>query len=227
MRSVSLLSLGAAGLCGLLTLGASAQPGVTTLPLVLNTAEVDGRPVVTRRWAREQVANANTLFRPHRVAFEVHARHAMDGSHARLENRVDRHLLGHLLHPQRIDVFFVESLRDVDEPERYRQGVHWRPRGDAYPERAHFVIVSSIAGPTVLAHELGHYFGNGHSDVPGNIMCYERGDVPPFFDETQGARIRFSVRRFLRDAELVRAEDAASGSSASGDQGDVDQAADR
>ena len=112
--------------------------------------------------------------------------------------------------------------RDVDEPERYRQGVHWRPRGEAYPERAHFVIVSSIAGPTVLAHELGHYFGNGHSDVPGNIMCYERGDVPPFFDETQGARIRFSLRRFLRDAELVRAEDADSGQ-----ERDVDQAADR
>ncbi len=130
----------------------------------------------------------------------------MPEAHARLENRRDRHALGRRQHPQRIDVFVVRSLRDVDEPERMRQGVHWRPRGDEFDARAHFVIVSSIAGPTVLAHELGHYFGNGHSDVPGNIMSYERGDVPPFFDDAQRARIRFSLRRFLAREELVPAD---------------------
>lgn len=187
---------------------AFAQPSerdTTVLPLALTVADHEGAPVVDDAWLDEQVANANALFAPHGVSFRVVERHMMDGSHARLEDRGDRHVLGHLLHPQRIDCFFVLSLRDVDDRSRYRQGVHWRPRGEAYPERAHFVIVSSIAGPTVLAHELGHYFGNRHSDVPGNIMSYERGDGPPFFDDDQGRRIRFSLRRFLRREELVTA----------------------
>lgn len=188
---------------------APAQRGapLPALPLVVTVADHEGRPVVGDAWLEEQVANANAIFGPHGVTFEVVARHRMDARHARLETRRDRHALGDLLHPRVIDCFVVLSLRDVDDPSRYRQGVHWRPRGDGYPRGAHFVIVSSIAGPTVLAHELGHYFGNGHSDVPGNIMSYERGDVPPFFDEAQAARIRAYARRFLRRGELVTARD--------------------
>lgn len=199
----------------LVAAAAVAQPrearDVTVLPLSLTVARHEDAPVVDDDWLREQVANANALFRPHGVGFRVVERHAMDASHARLENRRDRHALGHLMNPQRVDCFFVLSLRDVDDPSRYRQGVHWRPRGDDFPRRAHFVIVSSIAGPTVLAHELGHYFRNGHSDTPGNIMSYERGDGPPFFDRQQGRRIRFELRRYLRRGELVPADEIASG----------------
>src|SRR5690606_10281460 len=101
-----------------------------------------------------------------------------------------------------IDWFVVSSLRDVDDPSRYRQGVHWRPRGVGAPDGAHFVITSSIAGPTVLAHELGHYFGNGHTDVPGNITSYERGEGPPFFDGDQVRRIHARLRGFLDAGEL-------------------------
>lgn len=193
-------------------------PAVTVLPLAITVAHtareseaaaIDeravGEPAVDDAWLDAQVASANTIFEPHGVRFSVVERHRMGEAHARMETRRDRHSLGSLMHPQRIDCFVVRSLRDVDEPDRYRQGVHWRPRGDGYAERAHFVIVSAIAGPNVLAHELGHYFGNGHSDVPGNIMSYERGEVPPFFDETQAQRIQFSVRRFLRRGELVLA----------------------
>lgn len=189
--------------CALLLAFAPARAEATSLPVVITVAEDDGAPVVTDEWLATQLENANAIFEPSGLVFQLESKGAMGPEHARLENRRDRHHLGRLLHPQRIDVFIVRSLRDVDEPERFRQGVHWRPRGDEYPPRAHFVIVSSIAGPTVLAHELGHYFGNGHSDVPGNIMSYERGDRPPFFDEEQVARIRFSTRRFVRREELL------------------------
>lgn len=183
---------------------ALAQPAERLVfPLAVTVAQTDEGAVVDEAWITTQVANANTIFAPHGVGFVLEDRYTMGSEHARLENRVDRHVLGHLQHDERIDWFVVASLRDVDDRSRYRQGVHWRPRGDEYPRRAHFVITSQIAGETVLAHELGHFFGNGHSDVPGNIMSYERGDVPPFFDATQGRRIRFEARRFLRRGELV------------------------
>ena len=194
----------------LLVVAAAAQPGgraFPVLPLAVTVATLEGAPAVSDAWIETQVTNANALFSPHGVRFRLVERHTMPERHARLETRRDRHALGGRMHPQRIDWFVVHSLRDVDEPDRMRQGVHWRPRGAEYPARAHFVITSSIAGETVLAHELGHFFGNGHSDVPGNIMSYDRGDVPPFFDATQAARIRFSLRRFLSRGELLPAEE--------------------
>jgi hypothetical protein len=183
----------------------SAPRPFPTLPLWITVAHDDqGRPVVSDAWIESQLAHADELFSPHGVTFRAVGRARMGAEHARLETRRDRHGLGPLIHAQAIDWFVVESLRDVDEPSRYRQGVHWRPLGTA-PEGAHFVITSSIAGEHVLAHELGHYFGNDHSDVPGNIMSYERGDGPPFFDEEQSRRIRASARRFLSRGELVPA----------------------
>lgn len=187
----------------LVAASAAGQSRFPVLPLHVTVAQHEGEPAVDAAWVTRQVANANRLFSQHGVRFELTHRREMPGTHARLENRRDRHALGAFIEPGRIDWFVVHSLRDVDEPDRFRQGVHWRPRGEQYAPRAHFVITSSIAGPTVLAHELGHYFGNGHSDVPGNIMSYERGEGPPFFDSTQVARIRFSLRRFLQRGELL------------------------
>ena len=194
----------------LVAAGASGQPEQTpfpTLPIAVTVADQDGGAVVGDEWLDEQVRSANEIFSPQGVTFRLIERHAMDSSHALLEDRRDRHALGHLGHPGRIDLFVVRSLRDVDDPSRYRQGVHWRPRGEAFDARAHYVIMSSIAGPTVLAHELGHYFGNAHSDTPGNIMSYERGEVPPFFDDGQRARIRAYARRFLRQRQLIAADE--------------------
>lgn len=146
-------------------------------------------------WIDEQVAEANTIFAPHAVRFVAHERVALEEGHSVLEDRRDRHALGAFLDPARIDVFVVRSLRDVDDPSLMRRGVHWRPAGRP---GAHFVVVSQISGPTVLAHELGHYFGNPHSPTPGNIMSYDRGEVPPFFDDAQSRRIARSARRFAR-----------------------------
>jgi hypothetical protein len=93
----------------------------------------------------------------------------------------------------------VESLRDVDEPDRYRMGVCWR-RGDGKP----YVIVSATARPTVLAHELGHFFGNGHSSVPNNVMSYIRTDAEVFFDAKQIAIVRSTALRHQADGWIAR-----------------------
>jgi hypothetical protein len=55
----------------------------------------------------------------------------------------------------------------------------------------------------VLAHELGHYFGNAHSQVRDNVMSYERSGGPVFFDPEQGKRIAARARAYVKSGELV------------------------
>jgi len=174
------------------------------LPVAFAVAEIDGQPVASPEWLAAQVDQANAIFAPSGVSFQTADVHALADAHARLETRRDRHALGAEVRPAVINCFVVVSLRDVDTPDRYRMGVHWRPRG--HPGR-HLVIITGTAGPTVLAHELGHFFGNHrHSETPNNIMSYARdGTVPPFFDDAQVSTIRRSARAFLRRGELVPA----------------------
>jgi hypothetical protein len=196
---------------GLAFLGspAVALADVTTFPISFAVAEVDGAPVVSREWLEQQVSSANEIFRLSSVQFTLERIRPLDAAHARLEDRADRHALGAFVERSAINCFIVASLRDVDDPSLYRRGVHWRARG--HGPNKHFVIVSAVSGPTVLAHELGHFFGNPHSATTGNIMSYDRGEVPPFFDEAQNRRIATFARRFLRTRELV-AVDHSSGS---------------
>lgn len=186
---------------------AQAQPAdphpepFPTLPLAFAVATVDGERVVDDAWLTERREWANRIFEPAGLSFERRSVRDLAPEHARLETRRDRHALGEHMRDEVINVFVVASLRDVDDPSRYRQGVHWRPAG--HPGK-HLVIVSATAGPTVLAHELGHFFGNRrHPETAGNIMSYSRRDGVPFFDDTQIRRIRRFTRRFLRTGELV------------------------
>ncbi len=99
-----------------------------------------------------------------------------------------------------IDCFVVRSLRDVDDPSAMRRGVHWRSQTHA---GAHYVIVSSIAGLNVLAHELGHYLGNpAHSEVAGNLMSYTAGEGLPTLDIKQQTRLARVLRGYLKSGEL-------------------------
>ena len=161
-----------------------------TFPITLHLLSQDARaPVDTR------VAVANQIFAPADVAFTIAATRTLDARHADLVSREDRDALGAYVTPRAIHVFVVRSLMDVDTPPLPRRGVHWRDRGR---RGVRYVIVIADAGESVLAHELGHYFGNPHSDVPGNVMSYTRGEGIPFFDARQIARIRGSARRLAR-----------------------------
>jgi hypothetical protein len=68
-----------------------------------------------------------------------------------------------------------------------------------------FLILSKIAPRSVLAHELGHFFGNGHSDVPDNLMSYSRTGGRVFLDETQIERIQLFSMRFIASGRLADA----------------------
>lgn len=167
-------------------------------------ARDDPRPVRDDLWVNAQLETANRLMAPANVRFVLQGVEVLDAAHSRLETRADRDALGGLVmgharrlpdgaRPKAVDVFIVELLRDVDEPPRLRMGVHWRQRKN---RQNRYVILAASAGSSVLAHELGHYFGNPHTDVVDNVMSYRRSDPAKMaFDEAQLTRIRRAARQ--------------------------------
>lgn len=170
------------------------------LPLQLHVAEQDGKPVADEKFLASQVAHARKVFEQAAVDFVERERMRLPARHAVLSSRADRDALSDHVSPPAIHIMVVASLMDVDEPGRIRRGVHWTARK---PPHKHFVIVSAISGPYVLAHELGHFLGNReHSDVAGNIMSYQLTDALPFFDADQKRRIAAKVEELVRLGEL-------------------------
>jgi len=193
----------ALGLVVLLTLapGSAAQaPPTHRVPVLFHVAPGPTGPVVDATFLKAQLAHANTVFLElgiELVAVEVR-QEPQQG--ARLVSRADRDRLARLLSPRVLNVFVVATLMDVDEPGRERRGVHWRVRRDP---RLHFVVVSAISGPYVLAHELGHYFGNPeHSQTPGNLMSYLHTEAVPMLDSEQRERVWATLQRMLTQREL-------------------------
>jgi len=141
----------------------------------------DGSPVVSPEWARRQIATANRHFGPADVGFEIDSVDPLDDGQQTVHSRTDRDQLGRDRYTRGpIHVFFVEQLDNVDADGEIR-GVHWRDRDD----RSHrWVIVSAISTDSVLAHELGHFFGLGHSEYAISIMNKSRRAEPPFDERT-------------------------------------------
>ncbi len=186
----------------------SAERADTTLALAVHVAAERGQPVVDQTFIQRQLARANAIFAPYGVAFRIQSQRRLEG-HAAMETRGDRDALGAHVRAGAINCFFVKSLRDVDEPEHMRRGVHWRSRTH---EPAHYVIVSSISFDAVLAHELGHFLGNHrHSNTSGNLMSYQHTEVLPFLDAAQVRRMRRTLRRYLKSGELRPADVPESG----------------
>ena len=192
------VALALAAALALWPLTASTQAVTQRFTLVVHADRVE------QGWLDAQLANTQALFEPAGVGFELGElrRSAAGAELGAIEDRAERDALGARVEtsrsgePTRVNVFLTERLVDVDDPPSERMGVHWRRRR---ARNVHYVIVSTQAWPTTLAHELGHYFGNPHSPTPNNIMSYQRdGSVPPFFDTRQLARIRSHARRYAR-----------------------------
>lgn len=170
---------------------------VTVLPLFVHVAQQGGRAVADEAWFDAHLSHANEVFAQYGIRFEVVAREPYVGR-AVMDTRDDRSSLRDGVEQGVINCFVVASLRDVDDPSRMRQGVHWHA-----PNKNHYVILSSAAQSFVLAHELGHFLGNPrHSDTPGNLMSYERRPTLPFLDKPQLRRLHRRLARYLREGEL-------------------------
>jgi hypothetical protein len=169
------------------------------VPVLLHVAREHGVEVASEEFIASQLEHANTLYRPLGIELVIAGRRSF--REARMSSREDRDALGAHLRAGVVNWFVVAQLMDVDEPGRERRGVHWRVR--AAPHRR-FVIVSAIAGPYVLAHELGHFFGNPqHSEVAGNLMCYTQTEQVPFLDDPQQANVARTLRGMRTRGELL------------------------
>jgi len=172
-----------------------------TFALAVTVAEPGNVPVRDDSWIDAQVAEAERLFGPVGVHFRWTIRKIgkPEPSRVEIETREDRDALTDGLEPGCINVFVVRSLRDVDEPPRVRMGVTWTQREN----KRRYVVLSSIAKPSVLAHELGHFFGNGHTKVVNNLMSYERDGGVVFLSDEQKTRIADYASGFARGALVV------------------------
>ena len=172
-------------------------PAPIVLPLVWHVVHDEHGAVVSDAFLAERLARANAIYAPYGVAFVALARDALPAVHAALETRADRDALRRGALGGAIHCFVVRSLRDVDDPTQLRRGVHW------HAPAAHFVILSSIGGLNVLAHELGHFLGNpAHSQVSGNLMSYQPGPGLPVLDPRQLRKMQRAIRAYLARGEL-------------------------
>jgi hypothetical protein len=196
-RALSVLAMLA--MCLFSALARAAEPW--RIPVVFHVAERDGQAVAPASFIAEQLAAANSIYGPLGIELVDSEQTSLPPGHAELITRADRDALAPHVRKGAIHCFVVATLMDVDEPGRERRGVHWRPRQTPSPS---FVIVSKISKPYVLAHELGHFFGNReHSKVPGNLMSYTRTERPPFLDELQVRRVLRTLTAMLKLGTLV------------------------
>ena len=180
-------------------LARAAEP--TRIEVIFHVAQREGGPVAPPAFIAEQLAAANAIYQPLGIELVGREGAALPAAHAELVTRADRDALSGHVRTGAIHCFVVARLMDVDEPGRERRGVHWHPRHD--PRRS-FLIVSKISKPYVLAHELGHLFGNPtHSPVPGNLMSYERTTQPPFLYAAQVRNVRRTLATLLKNGSLV------------------------
>lgn len=173
------------------------------LPLVVHVSRDDDEPVVTRTELERVVAEVNALYRPAGICFALDAvRDLAQGGN--LETVRDRVQLRSYLVPRAVNVFLLAAIRDPDpdastfraaaragrKPSGWLNGGHIEAPGRL---PATYLIIRAAAGATTLAHELGHFLGEGHSGAAGNIMSYDLERRA--FDAAQVRTFRAFARR--------------------------------
>ena len=169
------------------------------------------------------MATANRAFADAGIAFYVAERRELPDSYRTLDNIPERRRLKRRLVPNTINVFLVDSILDPNPSRATQRAAAWQGRTpggklsgahvEAHGRVPDTYILLSLAGQrTSLAHELGHFFGAGHSRAPGNLMSY--GSDRKGFDTTQLRAFRRRARLADRRRELRilgRAGNAAAG----------------
>lgn len=175
------------------------------LHIVTSDGTPQGDPVATPRWLYDHIAHANRLFAVISVGFEVASVDTLPAEVGDVQTRKNRDDLGKAVFSKGVvHVFVVERLADVDVAGEVIRGVHWRFRPDTSKR---WVILSAIGKPTVLAHELGHFFGLPHSTYQVSIMNKRPRDLPwpdRVFAKPEVEIMRRRTSEMLADGSLRR-----------------------
>jgi hypothetical protein len=169
------------------------------LGIRLHVTVGDEGVIGTPAWLATELSEANRHFAALDVAFHVLGIDPLPASGAHIATRRERNELATgRLTGQVIHVFIVGQLDDVDEPGQVIRGVTWHTPKDSRK----YVLVSTVAPPRTLAHELGHVFGLPHSTYAISIMNKADRQDPPveqrtFADEEISA-MQSELGRLLR-----------------------------
>ena len=152
----------------------------------------------SRDWLNAQLRTSEEMYAPLGVHFRMTEWRTLPTSAANIQNRSERDALAPLCVPQAINVLVTSQLRDVDASEEmYRMGVTWIGRGKMY------IILSTAARGSTLAHEIGHYFGLHHTKVKNNLMSYDRDGGPVFLDAEQSKTVTQNARAMALTKQLL------------------------
>ncbi len=179
------------------SLAADDLPKIPLSPLIATGG--DGA-AIDAAFLAEQLATANEIYAPAGMGFDLAPTATVDGKFMSLETRGDRDALADDVVAHEVSIFFVASLRDVDDPKNHRMGVTWRKLTDL---RIRYIIVSAQARPTTMAHELGHFFGLDHTFVKNNLMSYDRDGGKVTLSDPQLVTVRRNAQGALARKDLI------------------------
>jgi len=172
-----------------------------TIPLTVHLAASEEHPAATMRRLERGLAETNAAMKPYGLRVKVRELRRMPEGYGSITRRRDRRRIAGYAPPDgSVHVFMVDTLelRGGRRGDRSVRGLHWRYRGILRRFRQReYVVVSSDAPSTTLAHELGHRFGLNHSEAEENLMCSCRRGPRQIFTREQGATLRRGVRSFL------------------------------
>ncbi len=167
------------------------------LPITVHVASAsEAAPRSVERW----VERANAALEMYGIQVYVHAVRILPrGFETVTRWRERRQLAGFAPSDGTIHVFAIEELdRRRTHAGRRVRGLHWRYRGlNRRLKSREYVVVTSTAPMTTLAHELGHLFGLRHSNYANNIMCSCRRGADVSFTAEQGRAMREGAQSFV------------------------------
>jgi hypothetical protein len=178
---------------------------LTVVPVTVHLATDEGHPVTDEGWVDEFIDRANQLYEPASIQFEVKARPTFDSPGPLITKVAERHALAEYAEPDgTIHFFVVARLADKEIKDKWISGVHWRYVGKQkeWRGRRYIILSRRAARVDTPAHELGHYFGNGHTKDPGNLMKSLPRDDDCSLSKVQIRRIKKKLNWLVRKKVL-------------------------
>lgn len=140
------------------------------LPLCLHIGQFESTPVSTDQKLEQMLAHARKVLGALSIVPIVKSTDTFPEHEVRTVS--ERDALKDRYQRDCVNVFILMRVFNADKNDEPISGVHWRFRGDT---SITYIILSANASPDVLAHELGHLFGLGHTGDRNNIMCGGNG----------------------------------------------------